>query len=591
MSHADRLAAVRAALAQQSLDGFVVPLSDAHGSEYVAEEAQALAWLTGFTGSAGQAVVLADRAAVFVDGRYVLQAETQIDPALFEPILIDTQAPADWISQHANTGARIGYDPRLHSVTWRETTTRTLSKAGLTLVAAKTNPIEQAWSDRPAPPRAPVTPFSLEHSGASSSDKRARLAAQIREQGAEALAVTATDAVAWLFNLRGADVAHNPVALAFAIVRADGRAQLFIDPAKLDEAVRSHLGPDVAVLPYEAFETAFAAYAGKRVMIDPAGAHAFVFDAAEAAGAEIVRCDDPVMAMKAVKNATEISGMRAAHQRDGAAVVRFLHWLADTAGDGALDEMTAAAQLLSFRQSDPLFRDTSFDTISGAGPNGAIIHYRVTPETNRHLEPGSLYLVDSGGQYLDGTTDITRTLAIGTPTAQMRRHYSLVLKGYIALATTRFPAKTSGHQLDAIARRPLWQEGLDYGHGTGHGVGCYLNVHEGPQRIAKLPNSVALVAGMIVSNEPGYYRAGAYGIRLENLELVVDLPDAPGEIDLMGFEQLTLAPYERELIDTALLSAEERAWINQYHARVHESLAPLLPASTARWLAARCRPL
>lgn len=590
MTDPTRLAAFREALARRGLTGFVVPLTDPHMSEYVADAFQRLAWLTGFTGSAGIAVILSEEAALFVDGRYTLQAGDQVDARCFALQPIEQVKPKDWLSERLGPADRLGYDPALHSSGWVSEMAAVAQSAGAALVAEADNPIDAVWTDRPPLPAAPVTVQPDALAGESSAEKRARYAAALKAAGADAGLVTMTDAIAWLFNIRGADVPHNPVALAYAIVEADGGAELFIDEAKLDAELRSHLGREVAIRPYDQVADALRARTGQALLMDPASANAALFAIAEQAEVRPVRQDDPVARMKAMKNATELAGMKSAHERDALAVVRFLHWLAEEAPKGQLDELTAADRLLALRQEDPAFRETSFDTISGAGPNGAIVHYRVTDESNRRLEPATLYLVDSGGQYQDGTTDITRTIAVGPPTDAMRRHYTLVLKGYIALATTRFPRGTTGHQLDAIARRPLWAAGLDYGHGTGHGVGCYLNVHEGPQRIAKQVNAVALEPGMIVSNEPGYYRTGQYGIRLENLEQVVSL-DGPFDQPMLGFEPLTLAPYERELIDIALLSADEIAWVDGYQARVAKTLAHRLPAETADWLTARCAPL
>ena len=585
----DRLSALRRKIHDLRLDGFVVPLTDDHGSEYVPDNAQRLAWLTGFTGSAGAAVVLAEKAAVFIDGRYTIQAAAQVDQSMYDLVRVEDMPPAAWAAEQLGKGAALGFDAALHTPQWLERAKKPLAKAGVDLMPVASNPVDAVWADRPADPKAPLSVHTTEHAGETVADKRARIAEKVRQAGAEAAILTMTDSVAWAFNIRGGDVVHNPVALAYGIVAADGTARLFVDPDKLNDDVRTHLGNGVRIEDYAGLADAFADFKDKALLMDPSTASQKVFRAAKDAGARIVRGDDPVALMKAVKNPTEIQGMKTAHERDGVAMVRFLHWLAEQAPKGELDELTCVQKLYTFRSDTGVLKDTSFDTISGAGANGAIVHYRVTEETNAPLLLGSLYLVDSGGQYEDGTTDITRTIAVGKPTAQMAYHYTLVLKGYIALATARFPKGTTGSQLDAIARRPLWQAGLDYGHGTGHGVGCYLNVHEGPQRIAKTPNSVALEPGMIVSNEPGYYLEGQYGIRLENLELVTDT--GGGDTPFYGFEPLTVAPYERELIDLSLLSGAERAWINAYHARVLKTLGHRLPDDTARWLAERCRAL
>ncbi|MBB4210941.1 Xaa-Pro aminopeptidase [Rhodothalassium salexigens DSM 2132] len=590
-AHDARLAALRAELAARGLDGFLVPLTDEHMSEYIPDCAQRLRWLTGFEGSAGSVVVLADRAAIFVDGRYTIQVMDQVSGDLFERVFLADQSPTEWFALASGAGVALGYDPRLHTPAQVEPWADAVAAKGGTLRAEADNPVDAVWTDRPARPQQPVTVHPERFAGRSPADKRGDIGAVLAARGADTLVLTMLDSVAWAFNIRGGDVVHNPVTLAYALIDADGRARLFIDDAKLDDAVRGHLGDQVSLSAYDDFYPALAALNGRRVLVDPASSPQAVVAALDTAGAQVVRASEPVQALKAIKNPVERDGARAAHLRDGVAMTRFLHWLTETAPAGGLDEVSVADRLAALRAEGEGLRGLSFDTISGAGPNGAMCHYRVTAETNRPLQPGELYLVDSGGQYDDGTTDITRTIAVSAPDATQRGHYTLVLKGYIALATTRFPRGTTGHQLDAIARRPLWQAGLDYDHGTGHGVGSYLNVHEGPQRIAKQANGVALEPGMIVSNEPGYYREGAYGIRLENLELVTEVADGPGEIDLLGFETLTLAPYDRRLIDAAALTADERAWVDAYHARVRAALSPHLPADTAAWLAEQTAPL
>ena len=592
---ADRLAALRAELASRPLTGFVVPLTDEHQSEYVAPYAQRLAWLTGFTGSAGTAVVLADKAALFIDGRYTLQVADQVDAALFEHHNIADTSVVAWLKAQVQAGDTVGYDPYLHTVGWVGEAEAALEAVGARLVAVDANPVDAVWTDRPGLPDAPAVPHETAYAGQSAADKRALIAATLREQGAAAAVLTALDSIAWAFNIRGRDVEHTPVALAYAIVRADETATLFIDPAKTDDALRRHLGNAVTLQPRDGFADGLTALAadserGARVLVDPHSASAAVFATLGEAGAAIVRGADPCALPKAAKNQAEQHGARQAHRRDGVAVTRFLAWLSAEAPKGGLDELGAADHLLALRTDGDRFRDASFDTISGAGPNGAIVHYRVTPETNRRIEPGSLYLVDSGGQYLDGTTDITRTVAIGEPGAEERDRFTRVLKGHIALATAIFPDGTTGAQLDALARKPLWDAGLDYDHGTGHGVGSYLGVHEGPQRIAKLPNTVALKPGMILSNEPGYYKTGAYGIRIENLVLVRDV-DSPGDRRMLGFETLTLAPIDRHLIEPALLTDDELAWLNAYHDRVRETLADAVPHDVRRWLKAATEPI
>jgi len=587
-THADRVAALRAHLAETKLTGFVVPLTDEHMSEYVGAYAQRLAWLTGFEGSAGSAVVLADKAAIFVDGRYTLQVRDQVDGALFSYQSVPDTPVADWLGANAEAGDRIGYDPWLHTKGWVEAARAKLAARGAELVAVDANPLDAVWSDQPAPSSAKfiVHPDAL--AGKPSADKRADIAAFLRDKGADAVVIAALDSIAWLFNVRGKDVSRTPVALAFALVRNDGSATLFTDPSKVDDAVRAHLGADVAVEPRHAFAAALEALGGT-VVADPATAVAAIFERLAAGGATIVEARDPCVLPKAMKNPTELAGTKAAHVRDGAALTRFLHWFDGEAPKGGLDEIKASDALERFRRETNQLEDLSFDTISGAGPNGAIVHYRASPATCRQIEKDSIYLVDSGAQYPDGTTDVTRTLVVGTPTAEMKDRFTRVLKGMIAVATAVFPKGTRGVQLDTLARQYLWQAGVDYAHGTGHGVGSYLAVHEGPQRIAMPGSSQSggdepLAEGMILSDEPGYYKAGAYGIRIENLIIVVkkDIPGA--EREMFGFETLTLAPIDLRLVERSLLSPAEVAWLNDYHARVRAELMPLLPAEVHGWL-------
>lgn len=592
----DRLAALRAELTRRGLTGFIVPRADEYLGEYVPPSAQRLAWLTGFTGSAGLAVVLRDKAAVFSDGRYTLQVRAEIDLSLFEPLHLLDLPPSRWLARVLSPGDRLGFDPRLHTADQVEPLRRACARAGAELVACADNPLDAVWvAGRPAPPRVPVESQPLALAGRGSEDKRAEIAAALRADGDDALVLTAPDSIAWLLNIRGGDVAHTPVPLSFAIVYADASVDLFIDPAKLTTpGLADHLGPAVRTAPPEALDAALDRLGAeaRQVRIDAAAASLHVVERLSAAGARLDRGSDPCQLPKACKNAAESEGTRAAHRRDAVAMVRFLCWLAAEAPSGHVDELSAAAQLERFRAMGDLYRGLSFDTISGAGPNGAIVHYRSSPATNRRLMPGDLYLVDSGGQYLDGTTDITRTVAIGPAGIEERRRFTLVLKGHIAVARARFPVGTTGSQLDVLARLALWAEGLDYDHGTGHGVGSYLSVHEGPQRISKVGNSVALQPGMILSNEPGYYKTGAYGIRIENLLQVVTLPVLPEtERPLLGFDTLTLVPIDRALIEPALLDPAETAWLNAYHARVRDEIGPLLDGTTAAWLAAATRPL
>ncbi len=589
---AERLARLRAELDRRGLAGFIVPRADEHQGEYVPLRAERLAWISGFTGSAGLVIVLRERAAIFVDGRYTVQVRAETDRTLFEYRHLIEEPPTDWIAENLRPGDRLGYDPWLHTPEGVRALTHAAEKAGASLLACADSPLDGVWGEQPPPPVAPVVPHDERYAGRSSPDKRREMGALIAKAGADASVLTQPDAIAWLLNIRGADVPHTPLPLSFAILEADGRAKLFIDPRKLAPEMLAHLGNEVAVESPDAFGPALDGLgkAGQRVLADPAGAASWIFDRLAAAKAKIVPADDPCLLVKACKNAVEVAGARAAHRRDGASLTRFLAWIAKEAPKGQIDELTAAEKLYQFRRTNELFQDLSFGSISAAGPNGALPHYRSRPATNRKLEPGTLYLIDSGAQYLDGTTDVTRTLAVGEPTAEMRDRFTRVLKGHIALALLTFPAGTTGQQIDALARLPLWQAGLDYDHGTGHGVGSFLAVHEGPQRISKAPNRIALRPGMILSDEPGYYKPGAYGIRVENLVVVAKVAQPEGaEREMLGFETLTLAPIDRALIEPALLTAEERGWLDAYHARVRDELTPLVDAETAAWLAEATR--
>jgi Xaa-Pro aminopeptidase len=591
-SYEDRLKALRAQLVRQKLDGFVVPLTDEHMSEYVGAYAQRLAWLTGFQGSAGSAVVLPQEAAIFVDGRYTLQVREQVDGNHWQYESVPQTSIAAWLKDHAGQGARIGYDPWLHTRAWVQQATEALAEKGAELVAVDTNPVDAVWPDRPAPSAARLVVHDDRFTGRNSAEKRAEMADWLTAKKADAAILSALDSIAWTFNIRGKDVDRTPVALAYAIVHADATADLFVAPEKMEEAVAQHLGNAVRVHDRAVFADALAGLGGKTVIADPERAVAAIFEALEEGGAQVLALRDPAILPKAIKNDVEIAGHKAAQARDGAALSRFLHWIAVEAPKGGLTELSASDRLESFRKDSGLLEDLSFDTISGAGPNGAVVHYRVEEKTNRPIESGSLYLVDSGGQYRDGTTDVTRTVAIGTPTQEMRDHFTLVLKGHIALARAIFPKGTRGGQLDILARQYLWAQGLDYAHGTGHGVGSFLSVHEGPQRIATFGGGdEPLVAGMILSNEPGYYKTGAYGIRIENLVLVEERAIAGAEKEMLGFETLTFAPIDRALIDTGLLSAEERGWVDSYHGRVLEIVGPQLDGDALAWLKAACAPL
>ena len=583
---APRLAALRAELARRGLDGFVVPHADAQQGEYLPEHAERLAYLTSFTGSAGAAVVLKDRAAVFVDGRYTLQVRGQTDTKQFEPRDLVAEGPAVWVEANLPKGAKLGYDPWLH--TWHGATAlkQAAEKADGTLVACDTNPIDVVWEGQPAPRTTPTLPHAQKYAGRSSAEKRADLASGLKKAGADAAVITLADSVCWLLNIRGGDVAHTPFALGFAILHSDGTVDLFLDEKKRSSELLSHLGSDVRLAPPEQFAAALGAMKGRTVIGDPANAAAAIFEALQKAGATIKFAPDPCQLPKACKNPAEIEGARQAHIRDGAALTRFLCWFAREAPGGHLTEIAAAEQLEGFRRATGSLSDLSFDSISGAGANGAIVHYRVTRSTNRAIRNNEMFLIDSGGQYPDGTTDVTRTVMVGAAAPEMKDRFTRVLKGHIALATARFPDGTIGMQLDSFARRPLWEAGLDYDHGTGHGVGSYLSVHEGPQNISKRPVNQALKPGMIVSNEPGYYKTGEYGIRIENLVVVTDAEPVPGgERPMMAFETITLAPIDLNLVDVSLLTDGERAWLNAYHARVQAMIGPLVDDETRVWLA------
>ncbi|MES3044634.1 aminopeptidase P family protein [Sphingomonas faeni] len=596
-THTDRLAALRTQLAAEGLDGFVIPLTDEHMSEYVGGYAQRLGWLTGFGGSAGTAVVLADRAAIFTDGRYTIQVREQVDGTQWAYEPVPQTSPAAWLAKHAPEGGRIGYDAWLHTGTWVADATTALAERGATLIAVDANPIDAIWTDRPAPSPAKLTVQPDQFTGASSAEKRAAIADWLADHKADAVILSALDSIAWALNIRGGDVDHTPVALSYAIVGADGTTDLFVAPDKLDDTVRQHLGNAVRLHDRTAFAAALATYAGKRVAADPERAVAAITQALQAGGAKILPLRDPVVLAKAIKNPVEIAGHRAASARDGAALARFLRWVEIECVKGGQTELSAAAKLLAFREQTGVLKDTSFDTISATGPHGAIPHYHVTKESSAPIEPGQLYLIDSGGQYSDGTTDVTRVMPIGEPTPEMCNRFTRVLKGHIGIATAVFPDGTMGGQIDAFARRPLWEAGLDFGHGTGHGIGAYLAVHEGPQRIAapNYPGGAAmepLRAGMMLSNEPGYYKAGEYGIRIENLILIEPRTIPGADREMLGFETLTFCPIERTLIEPALLTPQERQWVDDYHARVLAVLTPeMTDANDRAWLAAKCAPL
>ena len=586
-----RIAALRDELKRRGLDGLVVPRADRQQNEYLPASEERLAWLTGFTGSAGAAIVLAERAALFVDGRYTVQAAAQIDAKLFAIEHLVDSPPEQWLEQNLKSGAKLGYDPWLHTSESADRLRKACATAGAELVAVDNNPIDALWSDRPAPPAGPVSLRDIKLAGESAADKFKRIQAELKKLRADVLVVSDPQNVAWAFNIRGSDIAHTPLALAFAVIPREGKPALYVETAKLDNKTRPALEEIAAVRATAELARDLAQLKDKTVRLDQASAADALTRLVSGYGGKPVRGADPIALMKAVKNHAEIAGSRAAHTRDGVAMARFLAWLEREAPAGKLTEIDAVEALESFRRDSGLLKDISFPTISGSGPNGAIVHYRVTHATNRTIGKNELFLVDSGAQYEDGTTDITRTVAVGTPSDEMRDRFTRVLKGHIAIATAVFPENTSGAQLDPLARTALWQAGLDFDHGTGHGVGSYLSVHEGPARISKL-GTVALRRGMILSNEPGYYKTGAYGIRIENLLLVIAAPEPKGaEKPVNAFETLTLAPIDRRLIDSRLLTAKERNWIDSYHAHVREVLSPLLDAATRAWLDAAARPL
>ena len=592
---AARVAALRAELAQRGLDGLVVPRADRFQNEYVPPAAERLAWLTGFTGSAGVAIVLSDRAVIFVDGRYMVQVHEEIDSAIFGVEHLIEQPPTRWIEANLPAGAKLGYSPWLHTLDGAEALAKACAAARASLVPVENDPIDAIWTDRPPPPLGAVVAHDLRYAGEDSAAKLARVQAEMRKiaAAADVLMVSDPHAVSWLFNIRGSDVPHTPVALAFSIVPRKGRPALYVDFRKVGAELRQRLGEVAEVRPSATFERDLGAIGKERrtMRLDPATCPDAIARLVTESGGAILRGSDPIAPMKAVKNAVEIAGARAAQLRDGAAVTRFLAWFDHEAPKGNLTEIEAVEALESFRRDTGLLKDVSFPTIAGAGPDGAIVHYRVTRASNRRIAPGDVFLVDSGGQYEDGTTDITRTIVARAPGADIRSKFTLVLKGHIAIARAVFPDGTTGAQLDSFARQFLWHAGVDFDHGTGHGVGSYLSVHEGPARISKL-GGAPLQRGMILSNEPGYYRTGAYGIRIENLILVTPAPAVAGaEKPINAFETLTLVPIDLRLVEAAMMRADEIAWLDAYHARVREMLEPLLDAPTRAWLIGATTPI
>lgn len=588
-----RLQALREEMARGGYDALIIPRADEHLGEYLPPHNERLRWATGFTGSAGVAVVLADSAAMFVDGRYRVQVRRQVPASLFDYRHLLEEPPLEWLLSALEPGARVVCDPRLHTAGWFARASALLAGADIALVASVDNLIDRCWSDRPAAQVEPALLLGIEFTGESSRDKRLRIGEQVAAAGADAALVFAPDSVSWLLNVRGTDVPMLPVLQAFAVLSCDGQMTVVTHSKRIPQGFAEHVGDGVTVVP-EADAAAFlAGFSGRRVLVDEEGANAWTRQLLEQGGAELVAGEDPVLLPKAAKNSVEIEGAFNAHLRDAVAETRFLAWLdAEVAAGRLHDEDTLAEKLYDFRSLGEHFHGSSFDTISAAGSNAAMCHYnhRDADEPGK-LEMGSVYLVDSGGQYTDGTTDITRTLAIGEPGEELRRLYTLVLKGHIALDQARFPVGTTGTHLDALARQFLWREGFDYDHGTGHGVGAFLSVHESPQRIARAWNSTVLAPGMIVSNEPGYYRDGGFGIRCENLLVVTEVTDCPGDVPMLGFEALTLVPFDNRLLMPELLSAQELAWLDAYHRRVKEALAPLLDGAVRDWLEQATQPV
>ncbi len=581
-----RLDALRIVLNTEGLDGFLIPRADAHQGEYVAPRDERLAWLTGFTGSAGFCAAMKDRAGVFVDGRYRVQVKSQVAD-VFTPVNWPETPLEDWLKEALPNGGVVGFDPQLHTVEQLEKLSKALAGTGITL-SETGNLVDRIWADQPAPPLGKITPYPIGFAGEAHSEKLLRIAGQLRDAGQWSAVLTLPDSIAWLLNIRGSDIARTPVAHVFAILHDDGRLTLYCNPAKCDEALLTHLGDLVTVRPLKAFAAGLRSLIGP-VRVDKASAPLWVSGQLAEAGIEVAWGQDPCILPKATKSAAEITATTAAHLRDGAAMCEFLAWLDATAPHERLTEIDVVTELEVHRRAADLLRDISFETIAGAGPNGAIVHYRVSKDSNRVIEPGQLLLIDSGGQYLDGTTDITRTIPIGDVGTDEKRCFTRVLQGMIAVSRVRFPKGIAGRDLDALARYPLWLEGKDYDHGTGHGVGVFLGVHEGPQRISRLSH-VPLKPGMILSNEPGYYREGAFGIRIENLIVVREAPEIDGgdTRDMLSFDTLTYVPIDRRLIVSDLLSTDERDWINAYHTDVYDKISPLLSKPSQLWLKQAC---
>ncbi|MFO7549792.1 MAG: M24 family metallopeptidase [Haliea sp.] len=591
MTTATRLAALRQLLRSRGYDALVIPRADEHLGEYIPLHNERLLWATGFTGSAGMAVILRDRAGIFVDGRYTVQVRQQVPAADFSYHHLLEEPPVEWLLACLQPGARVAVDPRLHNLQWLRQTEDELAAADLVLCLDTDNLVDRCWHDRPAAQVEPALLLDESHTGESSVSKRDRIGAAVKTLGADGALIFAPDSVSWLLNLRGRDVPCLPVLQSLALLWTDGSVDLVVEPARMPAGWQQHCGANVRLHTPAQAEALLGAQTGKRVLADPVTANAWSQQLLEQGGATLVAGTDPVLLPKACKNAVEIAGTRSAHVRDAVAVVRFLAWLDGEQAEGRLyDEAQLADRLLDFRSCAEHFQGPSFDTISAAGSNAAMCHYNHRNGTPARLPPDSVYLVDSGGQYTDGTTDITRTVAIGDPGAEVRRLFTLVLKGHIALDQARFPKGTTGTHLDVLARQYLWREGHDYDHGTGHGVGAFLSVHEGPQRIAKAWAPVPLHPGMIISNEPGYYRDGAFGIRCENLVVVTEVA-GDMETPMYGLQALTLVPFDRRLLDLSLLDARELQWLDAYHTQVAGTVGPLLPAAEQAWLQQACAPL
>ncbi len=590
----ERVTALRKEMERQKLDGFLIPRADEHQGEYVPPSAERLSWLTGFTGSAGLAIVMQDKAAIFIDGRYTLQVKDEVPEALFVYQHLINEPATDWIKQELGKEQVIGFDPWLTTPNQLSRYRKAAEQAGGRLEPVAVNPVDAVWADRPSPPKGAISAHGIEYAGQSSQEKRQEIAASLKQLNQAAAVISAPDSIAWLLNIRGSDLPYSPQPLSFAILYDDGRVDWFVDPDKPADDLAQHLGEGVKRFDPSALGDVLE-HLGKqqaRVRLSGDSDPEWIAERLRSAGASIITAQDPCLLPKAIKNETELEGMRNAHQRDGSALIEFLAWLDMAVRENTLTELEVADKLEEFRRKSSKLRGLSFTTIAGAGPNGAIVHYHVNPATNRVLESGSLFLLDSGGQYPDGTTDVTRTIAIGNPSEEMRENFTRVLRGHIAIATTRFPVGTTGSQLDPFARRPLWSAGLDYDHGTGHGVGSFLNVHEGPHRISKVANNVALIPGMIISNEPGYYKTGEYGIRIENLVAVVEVEGQDeSENPSLCFETLTQAPIDRRLVAPELMEKQELAWLNDYHDWVRVNQLPGLDKETAEWLKAATAPI